>query len=247
MRLCCQSNDGDFLTWRFSRGARVATVVKTTPTRPTQSRFAIVVPTSKVLVLAREPLAAALVGMLLELDTYEPAFAQPGETPEEAVQRVRPVLIILLDGSLEAADSDVFHGRARGATVVLFGTRNTLAHVKQVAEKRGLLWFSMPTDRATLVRAMREAFSAASTRSGRDRRRPTAHTMEDGTLIYRDRDGREWQVYDRRMAERRAHRAFVNDAGEEWHYPLESHEAGDTSADTLERQLRSAVRQISLD
>lgn len=185
--------------------------------------------------------------MLLELDTYEPAFAQPGESPEEAVQRVRPVLIVLLDGSLEAADSDVFYARARGAAVVLFGTRGNLPHVREVAEKRGVLWFSMPTDRATLMRVMREAFSAASTRSGRDRRRPTAQTMEDGTIIYHDREGREWQVYDRRTAERRAHRAFVNDAGEEWHYPLESDEIPDTSADTLERQLAAAVRQEDAD
>jgi hypothetical protein len=158
------------------------------------------------------------------------------------VQRVRPVLIILLDGSLDAADSDVFYGRARGPTVVLFGTRTNLPHVKEVAAKRGLRWFSMPTDRATLVRVMREALSSTSTRSGQDRRRPTAHTMDDGTLIYRDRDGREWQVYDRRMGERRAHRAFVNDAGEEWHYPLESHEDADTSADTLEKQLANAIK-----
>lgn len=185
--------------------------------------------------------------MLLELDTYEPAFAQPGESPEEAVQRVRPVLIILLDGSLDAADSDVFYGRARGAAVVLFGTRSNLPHVKEMAEKRGVLWFSMPTDRPTLSRVMREAVSAASMRSGHDRRRPRAHTMDDGTIIYRDRDGREWQVYDRRTGERRAHRAFINDAGEEWHYPLESHEASDTSADTLERQLAEAVRQSVLE
>ena len=216
---------------------------KTTRRTQLNPDLAIVVPTSKVLVLAREPLAAALVGLLVELDTYEPAFAQPGESPEEAVQRVRPVLIVLLDGSLEAADSDVFYARARGPAIVLFGTRGNLPHVREVAAKRGLPWFSMPTDRATLVRVMRDAFSAASTRSGRDRRRPSAHTMDDGTIIYRDRDGREWQVYDRRMAERRAHRAFVNDAGEEWHYPLESYEASDTSADTLERQLANAVRQ----
>jgi hypothetical protein len=185
--------------------------------------------------------------MLLELDSYEPVFAQPGESPEEAVKRVRPVLIVLLDGSLEAADSDVFYALSRGAAVVLFGARGNLSNVRELATKRGLSWFSMPTDRATLVRVMREAFSTASMRSGRDRRRPTAHTMDDGTIIYRDRDGREWQVYDRRTGERRAHRAFVNDAGEEWHYPLESHEAADTSADTLERQLANAVRQGQLN
>ncbi len=158
------------------------------------------------------------------------------------MQRVRPVLIVLLDGSLEAADSDLFYGRARGTPVVLYGTRNSLPRLRDVAAKRSLPWFSMPTDRATLVRTMREALSATSTRSGRDRRTPTAHMSDDGTIIYCDREGREWQVYDRRAGERRTHRAFVNDAGEEWHYPLKSHEEADTSADALERQLAAAVR-----
>lgn len=180
--------------------------------------------------------------MLLELDTYEAAFAQPGESPEEAVQRVRPVLIILLDGSLDAAASDVFHARAKGAAVVLFGTRDVLPNVRDLAAERGLLWFSMPTDRATLVRVLREAVAAASTRSGRDRRHPTARDGGDGAIIYRDREGREWQVYDRRTAERRAHRAFINEEGEEWHYALEPHEADEISADALERQLANAVR-----
>ena len=181
--------------------------------------------------------------MLLELDAYEPAFAQPGESAEEAVQRVRPVLIILMDGSLDAAASDVFHARAKGTAVVLFGTRSALPTVRELAAERGLLWFSMPTDRPTLVRAIREAIAAASTRSGRDRRRPTARQADDGTIIYCDRDGREWQVYDRRMGERRSHRAFVNKDGEEWHYPLEPHETEEISADVLERQLANAVRR----
>ncbi|MGQ0714755.1 MAG: hypothetical protein ACT4PJ_13650 [Gemmatimonadaceae bacterium] len=187
------------------------------------------------------------MGLLLELDSYEAAFAQPGESPEEAVQRVRPVLIVLLDGSLEAAASDVFHARARGATVVLFGTGPALPRVRELAAERGLLWFSMPTDRATLVRVMRDAAAVTSKRSGRDRRQPAARKAADGTVIYHDREGREWQVYDRRTAERRAHRTFVNEAGEEWHYPLEPHETGDLSADTLERQLASAVRAGRLD
>jgi hypothetical protein len=100
----------------------------------------------------------------------------------------------------------------------------------------------MPTDRATLVRVLREAVAAASTRSGRDRRHPTTRDGGDGTIIYRDRAGREWQVYDRRTAERRAHRAFINEEGEEWRYALEPHEADEVSADALERQLANAVR-----
>jgi hypothetical protein len=187
--------------------------------------------------------------MLLELDTYEPAFARPQELAEEAVRRVRPVLVILLDGSLEAAESDVFHARTKGTPVILFGTPTTMAKVSALAKDRGLRSFTMPVDRASLTRVIRDAVASSHVRSGRDRRRPTARQAPDGTLIYRDREGGEWRVYDRRAGERRAraagekgYRAFVNDAGEEWRYELTSAEARQKSASALERQLAAAVR-----
>ena len=205
---------------------------------------------SRILVLAREPLAAALLGMLLELDAYEPAFALPDESPEEAIRRVRPVLVILLDGSLDAAASDVFHARAKGTPVILFSTPSTEAKVRALADARSIRWFTMPVDRASLTRAIRDAVAFSSSRSGRDRRRPSVREAPDGTLIYRDREGGVWLVYDRRTGERRAraegengYRSFVNNAGEEWRYELTDDEAGEVSPAALERQLARAVRQ----
>ena len=204
---------------------------------------------SKILILAHEPLVAALVGMLLELEKYEPAFAQPHESPEEAVRRVRPFLVLLLDGAFEEASSDVFHARLKGTPVVLFATPHTEAAVRAVANDRRLPWFTMPVDRETLLRVIREASASTITRSGRDRRHPSAHRTPDGTLIFRDRAGDEWQVYDRRAGERRArsaggngYRAFVNHAGEEWWYELAPDESAENSVDALERQLAAAVR-----
>jgi hypothetical protein len=193
---------------------------------------------------------AALVGMLLELEKYEPAFALPDEPPEEAIRRVRPLLVLLLDGAFEEASSDVFHARLKGTPVVLFATPKNEGAVRTVANDRSLPWFTMPVDRQTLARAIREAAATTVTRSGRDRRHPTAHRAPDGTLIFRDREGREWQVYDRRAGERRAraagdngYRAFVNHAGEEWWYELSPHEAVENSVDALERQLAAAIRR----
>jgi hypothetical protein len=183
--------------------------------------------------------------LLIELDRYEPAFARPNESPEAAVRRVRPALVILLDGSLEAAVSDVFHARTKGTPLILFGTPATAGRVRGVALERRLPWFTMPVDRATVSRLIQEAVASGDVRSGGDRRRPSARQARDGTLIYRDRAGREWQVYDRRVRERRkaeAYRAFVNDAGEEWRYELSEEEAEDTSVAALERQLAAAVR-----
>jgi hypothetical protein len=203
--------------------------------------------TSKILVLAREPLAAALLGLLLELDKYEPAFALPDESPEEAVRRVRPALVIMLDGSLEAGASDVFHARAKGTPVILFGSPRASERVRALAEERRLPSFTMPVDRASLGRVIR---GAVAKRSGRDRRRPSARQRPDGTLIYRDREGSKWRVYDRRAGERRApdagangYRAFVNEAGEEWRYELTDDEAAQKTAIALERQLAAAIKQ----
>jgi hypothetical protein len=193
---------------------------------------------------------AALVGLLLELDKYEPAFALPDELPEEAVRRVRPFLVLLLDGAFDEASSDVFHARLKGIPVVLFATPRNEGAVRTLANERNLPWFTMPVDRQTLVRAVREAAASLVTRSGHDRRHPTAHRAPDGTLIFRDREGREWQVYDRRAGERRSrsagdngYRAFVNPAGEEWWYELAPHEAIENSVDALERQLAAAMRR----
>jgi len=209
----------------------------------------IATPISRILVLAREPLAAALLGMLLELDAYEPAFALPDESPEEAIRRVRPVLVILLDGSLDAAASDVFHARAKGTPVILFSTASTEAKVRALADARRIRWFTMPVDRESLTRVIRDAVTVSRPRSGRDRRRPSVRKASDGTLIYRDREGGVWKVYDRRTRQRRAsadgengYRSFVNDAGEEWRYALTDDEAGEVSPAALERQLARAVR-----
>lgn len=188
--------------------------------------------------------------MLLELEKYEPAFALRDEPPEKAVRRVRPFLVLLLDGDFEEASSDVFYARLKATPVVLFATPRNEATVRAMANDRRLPWFTMPVNRETLSRVIREASAGTITRSGRDRRHPSTHRAPDGTLIFRDREGGEWQVYDRRAGERRArssdgngYRAFVNHAGEEWWYELAPNESAEYSVDALERQLAAAVRR----
>jgi hypothetical protein len=74
-------------------------------------------------------------------------------------------------------------------------------------------------------------------------------------LVYHDRNGGRWQVYDRRGRDRRqsapgprnapdaaGHRTFVNDAGEEWHVQLAATDFLDESPDALEKQLSRATK-----
>ena len=113
-------------------------------------------PRSRVLVLAREAVIAALVGMLLELEDYEPVFAAPDERPEEALRRLRPPLIVVLDGQLPEATSDLFLARCAqsGARVCLFGEPVVADEVRAAARTRRLGFFAMPVDRRELGAAL---------------------------------------------------------------------------------------------
>jgi CheY-like chemotaxis protein len=104
----------------------------------------------KVLVLSDQPMAAALLGMLLELEGYEPAFARRGESPEAALARIRPLLVVLVDHALDVAKSDLFLARAarRQIGVVLFGTDGAASGPPAWARTRRVPWFRMPADGA---------------------------------------------------------------------------------------------------
>ena len=115
--------------------------------------------TSTVLVLARDAVIAALLGLLLELEDYEAIFPGPDERPEDAIARLRPPLIVLLDGTLDTARSDLFHARAvaRGSRVVLFSEPPAADEVRAIAQERDIAYVSMPVDRSTLGGALRRA------------------------------------------------------------------------------------------
>jgi DNA-binding NtrC family response regulator len=108
---------------------------------------------AKVLIIAREAVIAALIGMLLELEGYMPVYAQTGERPEDALARVRPPLVVVLDGGLESARSDLFYTRAvmSRAKVVLFSEPFAAEDIRAMARDRRVPFFAMPVDRATLA------------------------------------------------------------------------------------------------
>ena len=214
----------------------------------------------KILVLASEPMLAAFLGMMLELDAYEPVFAEPGENAEDALTRVRPVLVILLHNEIDAARSDLFFARASraGAKIVLFGAAEDLGRaVGELARERRLPFFLMPVERSVLLSVINDAMRATEretprfTRAASDRRvAARSYDDEDGNLVFSDDTGHLWHVYDRRATERRAHpvdmtdvsyRAFINDSGEEKRYRPQHRESIELSLGALSRQLALAT------
>jgi DNA-binding NtrC family response regulator len=114
-----------------------------------------------VLVIARDAVLAAFVGMLLELEQCEPVFPAPDERPEDAIRRLRPPLIVVLDGQMPEARSDLFFARCAqsGARVCLFGGPDSVDEVRAAARARRLGFFPVPCDRRELGEAL--AFTAS--------------------------------------------------------------------------------------
>lgn len=113
----------------------------------------------RVLIVAGDPMVAALLGMLLDPTRHEPVFPQADERAEDAVARLRPPLAILLDGELESARSDLFMARAERAraTLLLFTAPSGSAPVRTLAARHGVPCFVLPLDRAGLTRILDEA------------------------------------------------------------------------------------------
>jgi hypothetical protein len=209
------------------------------------------------LILSSEPMSAALLGILLERDAYEPVFARPGETPEAALQRVRPLFVILLDERLDVARSDLFYTRAErsGVRVILWGAFVRSAETEALARSRGVASFTLPIAPSELAEILARPGVSMDRRGAGSERRAPAMTQAVDRVVFTDRYGRRWQVYDRRGGERRhssadapsssgeaEYRVFVNEAGEEWRYRLAAGEDGDLTPQTLERQLAEALK-----
>lgn len=209
-----------------------------------------------ILILAADATAGALLGMLAELARYVPVFPGKDEGADEALARLRPVLV-LLDGSRDEAQSDLFSRSAakRRVGLAIFGAppqseeaarRATRHQVPYADVPRSLEAFQALADAARTGRQRRtgsrrsEAAEAAAVEDGSRTERD-----RDGTLIYYDSAGRRWSVYDRRGSERRRTpkaREFVAENGETWTYALAASEVHARTPMDLGRQLAQAVR-----
>lgn len=218
---------------------------------------------SVALICAREPLVGALLGMLAEVAQYAPAFPEPHERPEDALARVRPLVVVLLDGSLEAARSDLFFALAakRRVGIVIFDAHGHAPELAALALRRGIPWLEMPSNAAALRRVLDAAVSSRWWRGDGERRQaqrrqratPGAERGPDGRLVYLDGEGRRWFVYDRRAGDRRrgerreeheweSTRIFVRDDGESRSCVVNERELDDVTPSALGGQLARATR-----
>jgi DNA-binding NtrC family response regulator len=107
-----------------------------------------------VLILAREEVVAALLGLMVELRGLQPRFLGREESVEDAIER----------GSLAAVVIDCDHPdcnltlleaiRNAGAQPILFSPFRMQSEVREVATRHGTRSFTLPTDPATFGRML---------------------------------------------------------------------------------------------
>lgn len=86
--------------------------------------------------MSSDPVAAALVGALVETIGYAVQFYRPPEDPSEALRRERPD-VAMIDGADQLLISDAVLGHAsmRGIAVVVFGSPEALEGIRALAQR----------------------------------------------------------------------------------------------------------------
>jgi hypothetical protein len=200
----------------------------------------------KVLVIALDPLLAALLGALVERVGMRAAFPEPGEIADSALDRVRPIAAILLDSKTGEAQSELFLARAskKKTPVIMFGPKVSAKRAEELA-KNSIRSFALPEQIDAIQKQLEEIAgigAAHRVQAASGRRRPHADVGPNGALVFFDESGQRWAVYDRRGKDRRnAQREFVSEAGVSRLCDVLDSEVGATSVDILAAQLSRAT------
>lgn len=111
-----------------------------------------------VLILSADPVAAALLGALIETLGYLVRFYRPPQTADEAMRSQRPS-IAMLDCEDPTLMNDELLGRARmrGISVIIFGSSDALARVRALAAQHELHELILPADPEAVDEAVRRA------------------------------------------------------------------------------------------
>ena len=118
---------------------------------------------STVLVVSTDPVIGGLLGLLVELEEHRPVYAAGEPSPQAALVRHRPQLV-LVDVEHRDGFSPEFlaHAERAGVNVLAFGHRHPAGEVHRRAVECGVPYVLLPIDRATFARTLSEALNATS-------------------------------------------------------------------------------------
>jgi DNA-binding NtrC family response regulator len=107
-----------------------------------------------VLILARDEVVAALLGLLVELRGFHPKFPGSNESAGEALARERFRAVVVDCDHPEYSEQLLSDIKKLGAQPILFSPLRVSAEVQQVAARHGARSFTLPTDPETFGRIL---------------------------------------------------------------------------------------------
>ena len=107
-----------------------------------------------MLILAREEVVAALLGMMVEPRGLEPRFLGRTEAAEDAILREKPHTVIIDCDHPDCRDALLEAIMKAGAMPVLFSPFRMQSEVRSVAARHGVRSFTLPTDTDTFGRVL---------------------------------------------------------------------------------------------
>lgn len=99
-----------------------------------------------MLILAREEVVAALLGLMVELYGLQPKFVDRLESVDDAVRQQRPVAVLIDCDHPDFSDALIETIKRLGASPILFSPFRVQHEVRAMAASHGIRSFTLPTD-----------------------------------------------------------------------------------------------------
>lgn len=110
---------------------------------------------ANVLILAREEVVAALLGLMVELRGMQPKFLKEGESVAEAVKRTGKTPVLIDCDHPGCTEEIIDQIRKSGAEPVIFSPFRMQTEVTRLAARYRTKSFTLPTDPDTFGRLLK--------------------------------------------------------------------------------------------
>jgi DNA-binding response OmpR family regulator len=108
----------------------------------------------KVLILAREEVVAALLGLMVELRGSQPSFPGKSETGEQAILRETPNTVLIDCDHPDYGEALIEAIAKAGAVPILFSPFRIQSEVQSFAARHRVRSFTLPTDTDTFGKVL---------------------------------------------------------------------------------------------
>ena len=99
-----------------------------------------------MLILAREEIVAALLGLMVELQGLDPLYLAKAEIAEDVIRRELPKVVVIDCDHQDCTDLLLAVAREAGAKPILFSPFRFANEVRRVALRQGVDYFTLPAD-----------------------------------------------------------------------------------------------------